>query len=648
MTTPAPPASPWRLAILIASLVMTIAAVYGGVLRCGFVYDDEIYVSREPHVAAGLTADTIAWAFETIDGGIWDPLVRLSHLADVTLFGLDAGAHHRTNLLIHAANAALLLLVLFRMTRRLWPSAMAAALFALHPLHVEDVAWISARKDLLSTLFWLLAIQAWVRYTERPGVRRYLVVAACFALGLMSKPMLVTFPFTLLLLDVWPLGRLGSGEGGGGGIGEKPGSTPWRLVVEKAPFFLMSAASMAIAFVGQKKGGALELTETLPAASRISNALVSYVSYLGQTLWPSRLAVFYPHPGLSLPLSKGVAAGLLLATITALTLLWPPLRRMKYPAVGLLWFLGTLVPVIGFVQFGGHARADRFTYVPLIGIFVAAVWGAADLASRRAIPRSALAALSAAILIPLAITSHAQVRHWESNATLFSHALEVTRDNHVAHQYVAVAFAREGRYDDAIAHFREAVRIRPGFSTIWMNLAGALLSAGRTGEAIEAYRQSISLRPENADSHFHLAMVYEQQGDHDQAISLLRETARLDPKFAMARYSIGVIFAGQGKTGEAIEEFAAAVRIDPDSIEAQNNLGALLADRGRFAEAVPHYREALRISPTEPLTHRNLGRALESLGKNDEAIAEYQAALRLRPDYADAQTDLRRIMSSAR
>jgi protein O-mannosyl-transferase len=541
----------------------TFAAFYP-VLSAGFViYDDETYVLRNPHVQGGFGGDALWWAFTAGYASNWHPLTWLSHMLDWSLYGASPAGHHLTSLLLHAANAVALFLLLDRMTQAPWRAAFAAALFALHPLHVESVAWVAERKDVLSTLLWLLATWSYVAWTRRRGAARYLLVAALLALGLASKPMLVTLPLTLLVLDFWPLGRW-----------EAETARTLRLVAEKLPLLALSLASAAVTWAVQAASPALGSLEEFSLGTRISNALVASASYLGKAVWPAGLAVFYPHPGTSLPPWKPVGAALLLAAITAAAVALR--RRRPYVLAGWLWYLVTLLPVIGLVQAGEQAMADRYTYVPLIGPFVAAAWGFPDAArallaaSRRArgesaagdrVLRWALPLGAGAVLLVLSVLTRAQVATWKDSVTLFERALAVTDRNYLAHLDLGAALAREGRADDALAHYREAVRIKPDHAMAQYDLGSALAARDRDGEAMEHYLRALALNPGYAAAHNNLGILLAKQGKIDEAARHYADAARLRPDFAEAHFNLAVALHALGRDAEARTELKAATRL---------------------------------------------------------------------------------------
>ena len=599
------PSAAARAAISAALVAVTLAA-FEGVLSSGFInYDDNLYVTDNVHVREGLDGRSVAWALTATDCANWHPLTWLSHLLDVRLFGLDAGKHHRTSLLLHAANAALLFLLLSRMTGALWRPAFAACLFAIHPLHVESVAWIAERKDVLSTLFWLLTLAAWLSYLESRTVVRQVLVLGLYAFALMAKPMPVTLPFTLLLLDVWPLCRMT--------LPVRWSSGPLAgLLREKAPLFALSAASCVVTFVAQRGGGAVKTLLDFTFVERLANGVVAYASYLGKAVWPATLAILYPYRHLGLLTWEVAGSALLLAGVTAMALRLA--SRAPYLAVGWLWYLGTLVPVIGLVQVGGQAMADRYTYVPFVGLFVAIAWGLGELARGSRLSRGAAACAALAAVLPLGLVTRTQVGYWADAVALYEHALAVTSDNWLVHNNLGLVLFKRGRTMEAIAHYEEALRIWPDYAEAHFNLGIALGKEGRRLEAIEEYEQALRKRPDLADAH----------------------------------YNLGNELLDAGRPAEAIRHYGDALRLKPDDGEARNNLGNALARLGRLEEAVEQYREALRLSPGLAKAHVNLGLAFLRLGRIPEAIGRFQEALRIQPDFEEARADLRLAQERAR
>lgn len=561
----------WVLTALVATA--TIVA-YSGTLGNDFVnYDDNLYVTGNRQVRQGLTLEGVAWAFSTTDTGNWHPLTWLSHMTDVQLFGLDPRGHHAVSLLLHLTNSLILFLVLQAMTGASWRSLAVAVFFSVHPLHVESVAWVAERKDVLGAFFWMVCMGLYARYARRPSRGRYAMLAAAFAVGLMTKPMLVTLPFALLLLDFWPLQRTGTGQAG---AGESPfaRASYLRLLGEKTPLLFLSAASSVVTFLAQQQEGAITRFGQLGAADRFANALVSYVAYILKMVVPADLAFFYPYPASGHPPWKPIVAAVLLAAVSAMVLLAG--RRRGYLVTGWLWYLGTLLPVIGIVQVGAQSMADRYTYLPSIGVFLAVTWGISDLAGERRVPRSVLAASSVAVICLLAAVTRTQVGYWKNSVTLFRHAVDVTDDNYVAHDALGIALAGEGDLAGAIAQFTEAVKSRPNDPESLTDLGLALAGTGRTGEAKRAYERAIASRP----------------------------------GFSRAHYNLAVLLQKGGKLQAAAEEYATVLSTEPDHADAHNNLGVALQQLGRREEALLHFRRAIEIDPRHEGAARNLRAAL--------------------------------------
>lgn len=588
------------------ALVALTLAVFAPVRHYGFIaLDDPLYVSENPHVSGGLTWEGVTSALTSTRGGFRIPLVWLSYMAEVECFGPGAGPHHVTNVLLHIANTLLLFGLLRRMTGAAGRSAVVAALFAVHPLHVESVAWVTERKDVLSALFLMLAIRAYVEYVRRPGPVRYLVVAGAFALGLMAKPMVVTLPFLLLLLDVWPLGRVPPGAEAGRADAVRPGGSWPRLLFEKLPLLAMAVVTGVITFLAQRATGAMSGLEAVPIGLRIENALVSYVAYIGQTIWPSGLSGFYALPA-AVSAWKAAAAALALALATAAAV--RAVRRRPYLVVGWLWYLIALLPVIGILQAGLQARADRFTYVPLIGLFIIVAWGVPDmmrrLPVRRALNRFVLPAAALAILA-CAVSARAQVRYWSDSVAFWTRALEVTLsvDSYRAHMALGAILQQQNRLDEAVGHFSEAARFKP----------------------------------DSAEAQHDLGRSLGMQGKLPEAIAALREAVRLKPAFAEAHSDLGFGLSQQGRTADAAAHYKEALRLKPDLADVHNNLGVLLGEQGRVAEALPHFAEASRLKPDFEQARLNLAIALAQTGRPDEALAEFREVLRINPDNATAR-----------
>jgi tetratricopeptide (TPR) repeat protein len=656
----------------VLSLLLAVATfvLYAPVGRHGFVdYDDGQYVFENAQVQAGLTLAGVRWALVTGHASNWHPLTWLSHMLDAEWFGERAGGHHLTSVVLHCLDAVLLLLLFERMTGALWRSAFVAAAFAWHPLHVESVAWVSERKDVLSTFFGLASLLAYVAYARgapaggKPrAARSYWLGLGLFALGLMSKPMLVTWPFLMLLLDGWPLRRFPPGDARAG-LG--------RLVREKLPFFALSLASCAVTFVCQAKGGAVSPLAGYPLPERLANAVISYARYVGKALWPADLSVLYPNPG-HWPSWQVILAGLFLTAVSLAA--FRARRSSPHFAVGWFWFAGTLVPVIGLVQVGIQAMADRYAYVPLIGLTVAVAWGAGAVAERRPAARGPIAVAGIAVLAAwIPVTRH-QIGFWKDSETLFRRAVAVTANNHLAFNNLGFTLSEQGRkgeatemyraalaikpdyadalnnlghalagdrkYGEAIEHYRRALRVDPGLVEAHNNLGNALSETGKLDEAIEHYRFVLEREPDHAEAHNNLGIALAKKGRIDEAVAQFRESIRFRPGYAGAHSNLGNAYATLRRFDEAIAEYRRALEIEPADPQAHNNLGNALVEKGRLEEAVPQYREALRLRGDNPEAHFNLSHVLELLGRREEAIAHLEQTLQLQPDHAAARSRL--------
>jgi Flp pilus assembly protein TadD len=546
-------------ALLLAALVVLIYAQAGG--HDFLVCDDDRYVYDNARVRGGLTADGVAWAFSSTETYNWHPLTWISHMADVSLFGLAPGPHHLVNVFLHAANAILLFLLLARLTGASWRSFFAAALFAVHPLHVEPVAWIAERKELLCACFFLLSLLAYERYARHGGTARYLAVVILFVLSLLSKPMSVTLPFVLLLLDHWPLGRLA--------LPETDRLPVRRLLVEKIPFFLLSAAACLVTLLAQREGGSVVPLETIPFPWRVANALVSCATYLSQTLWPASLGVYYPHPGRNLPAWQVVASILLLASVS-----WAVFRercRRPWLSTGWLWYLVMLLPVVGLIQVGGQARADRYTYLPLVGIFIAVSWLAADLSSGRSYKRM-LPWAGGLMVAALAATSWRQAGYWKDSVTLFSRAVEVAGENRFASFNLGFAYEKRGRLAEAMAQYREVLRLAPDDEETLYKMGVLHGRTGRLGEAVAFFRDAARVRPSDARAWRGLALALSETGRPEEAVAAYREAARLEPGNAATWNNLGAALEKLGRRQDAADAWRQALRIDPAYAKARDNL----------------------------------------------------------------------------
>jgi len=633
--TQKPPAltvSPLDLFIYLALFFATFA-VYARVRHFAFVnYDDPDYTTANIHVRQGLSADGLKWAFTSRDAANWFPVTWVSHMLDAQFFGLASGWHHLHNVLLHALAAILLCIFLERATASRWRSAVVAFLFTLHPLHVESVAWVAERKDVLSACFWFLTLCAYLWYSQRPSWRRYLAVAVSLCLGLMAKPMVVTLPVVLLLVDYWPLARL-------------PHALR-KAIWEKLPLFALSAAAAAITLLVQQHAGAVK---ALPLTTRLANATLSCAIYILKTFWPSQLAVFYPYPQ-HFPIVPLLAAGLFLAAITVAAIL--PRRRVPWLLMGWGWFIVTLLPVIGLVQVGGQARADRYMYIPMVGLLIITVWGASAILERLharalAIPLAASACLACAVL------TFVQVGYWRNSETLFRRALAVTENNSVANHNLGNYLMAEGRLSEAIPYLQTAVRIDPDSPPAHTDLGSALAQSGQLPDAIAQFEQAVELAPNAPIPHNNLGSALTQAGRFPEATNEFQAALRLDPNYDEARRNLaaaesqaqsagpaeshmvrGVALLKAGDLSGAVTELETAVRLDPNDPDAQNNLGVALSRfPARQRESIAHFEAAVRIKPDFADAQLNLGVALSGIpGRLADAIHHLEEADRIKPD----------------
>jgi tetratricopeptide (TPR) repeat protein len=594
--------SPFRMQPVWISIALVAISVivYQSVRGFEFVnWDDPSYITENKNVLGGLSWPSVKWALFTATTPYWHPVTWLSHLLDMSLFGLDAGAHHVINVLIHVANTLVLFALLRRMTAADGKSAFVAALFAVHPLHVESVAWMAERKDVLSTFFLLLTVWSYVSYIRRPQWNRYLAMLGAYILALMSKPMVVTLPFVLVLLDIWPLGRL------------QPSSdraAVWkRIVVEKLPLLALAIATGIATLLVQKRVGAVAGLDVLPLPLRISNALVAYVVYVGKTIWPANLVPFYPYH----VFSHWIVIAASLALVAVSTVVFVYRTRYPYLLVGWLWYLITVAPVIGLMQAGEQAWADRFMYVPMIGLLIMLAWGIPQLVGRS---RYLTAAAVFVVVLSTAV-ARAQVAHWSDSVTLWRHAVRATPDSYIAYENLGQALRERGQLEEAQASYLKALAFTPAGSP--------------------AYAAVI---------HNSLGLVLTRQGKPEEALVHFAEAVRLNPDFAEARSNLGNAFAAQRRFTDAIEHYQAAIRVKPDFTEALVGLGGALVSADRAGDAIGYYEDALRIDPALAEAHNGLGAALAKSGQDDRAADQYARALRLKPDLATAHFNLALLM----
>ena len=621
---------PYSWAIALALALVTFA-VYWPVRQFEYTnFDDQDYVYENPHVMKGLTQETVRWAFTTGFAANWHPLTWLSLMLDCEFFGVNPGAHHLMNVVYHVGATVLLFAALAAMTGGVRRSGMVAALFALHPLHVESVAWVAERKDVLSGFFWMLTMVAYAWYARRPGIIRYLGVVSAFALGLMAKPMLVTLPCVLLLLDYWPLNRLQS-------LG--------KAVLEKLPLFALTIVSCVITFLAQQKGGAVESFEKYPFLVRVCNALVAYATYLVKTFLPEDLAVLYPHPG-TWRFATVAGAGMLLviASVAALVF-W---HSKRYSVVGWLWYLGTLVPVIGIIQVGQQYMADRYSYIPLIGIFIILVWGACDLAQGLIRPKLALGTAAAIVLAVCVVATSRQLQHWRNSITLFAHTVSVTRSNATAHYNLGQALSVRGFTKEALPHYERAIALRTNYTDAHNNLGLTLAMMGKLQDATNHYTSALHSNPSNAAAHVNFGFALLRLGQPTDAASHFERALALESPYPLTHDGLGQAYLDSGKVNEAIVEFHKALALDSTFSEARFHLSKALTQSGKLREAEAQLREAAKISPQVPDIQAQLGLVLNAQGRPKEAIEAYRHALRLNPQHIEGLNNLAWLLATHR
>jgi Flp pilus assembly protein TadD len=621
-------------------LALVVIALYWPATRCGFIsFDDPDYVTLNVHVQSGLSLENLKWAFLNPVSSNWHPVTVLSHMLDCQLFGLKPWGHHLTSLLLHALNTILVFLLLRCLTGALWRSALVAALFGVHPLHVESVAWVAERKDVLSTFFGLLALWAYACHVQKSAAsgqqsginlptsssffraRFYWLSLFCFALGLMSKPMVVTLPCVMLLLDYWPLKRISDFRFPISGLN--------RLLLEKIPFFVLAAAACVVTFAVQQQAGSVMTVEDLPLGARVGNALISYCCYLGKMFWPTDLAVFYPYPGYWPPVEV-LLAGAFLGGITVLLFV----KRERHPCllVGWLWFVGTLVPVIGLVQVGGQSMADRYMYIPSLGVLILTIWGAHELTGGRRWQKILFSVAGAAAIVLGCALTRQQLGYWKDSETLFRHTLDVTKDNYMAHNMFGSFLGMRGETDKAIRQFQEAVRLKPAFTDAHYNLGVALFKKGQTDEAISQYQEAIRLKPDYAGFHYNLGVAFFKNGLTDEAMRQYQEAVRLNPDYGPAYNNLANAIAINNQAWDlatssdaTIRDGARAVQLAESACEQTHfrmtamvgTLAAAYAEAGRFDEAVATGQKACALA--SELGETNL------LKRNQELVILYQA-----------------------
>ena len=591
-------------------------------------WDDPDYVFENPHVRSGLTADSAAWAFRSIEYANWHPITWLSHLLDVEMFGLDAGKHHRTSLIFHVVNVLLLFFLVLRITESLRSGTLVAALFALHPLHVESVAWISERKDLLCAMFWFLAIIAWLRFADSRKPLWYLLTLGAFSAGLMSKPMIVTFPFTLMLLDIWPLGRFPMKMGRFAG-------RLFPLVLEKTPFFLLSAVSGIVAFVAQKSTGAVQSMEIISLSNRLANAIWAYCAYMVKMIFPSGLAAFYPYAPRPLVSVAVIGSFLVLAGITMFVLL--NREKKPYIAFGWLWFLGTLVPVIGIVQIGGQSMADRYTYVPLTGLFVIAAVALDEII--RTFPRIRVSVTigSLLLILPLFAATRVQLGYWEGDKEIWERAAAVTRNNFVSENNLGCYYLERGETEEALTRFNAASEYNPGYADAWTNKGKALMKLGEKEKALDSFKTAVQLAPQNADALLNYGDALDEEGRVEEALHQYERSLTINPGSSEVLDRIGIALGKLNRLPESVEWLKRAAGADPTSSKIENDLAVALDHSGRTDEAIEHFRRSLEIDPGYSRGWYNMALTLARAGRLSDAEEAFREALKIEPDMAEAR-----------
>jgi tetratricopeptide (TPR) repeat protein len=593
---------PPRTPLVRASIVVVLAtlAIYGQLAGHEFIaYDTASYLTHNPEVLRGLTWEGVRWAFTTFYAANWHPLTWLSHMLDVELFGLRPGPHHLVNAAFHCANACLVVLVLARLTGDVVRSAAVALLFALHPLHVESVAWIVERKDVLSGFFGLLCLWFWIDFARTARAPAYAAALLCFAAGLMSKPMLVTWPFVLLLLDVWPLERTSLGAR--------------RLAVEKLPFLVLAASSSVVTFVAQHSGGAVQSLASYPLSVRVANAIDAYGGYLAKTFWPAGLTFYYPHTGAELGAPRTIACAVGIAAITWIAI--ARVQRAPWLLVGWLFFLGTLVPVIGIVQVGEQAMADRYTYLPLLGVFVALVWTAGEWARAHERFRRAVVGAAAIACAALGWLAWRQAGRWRDTETLCAHALAVDPQNHIAHDLLGLVLVERGELDAALVELREAIRIEPKDVGALVNLAAVYTRQGRLADAEDAYRGAIALSPTLTEVRFSLAAMLREEHRPAEALEQIDAILSLRPEAADMLYTRGVLLLELGRDRDARAAFERSLAIRPGDVAPRIGLARLAERAGDLDAAERELRRAVSDAPADPAPRRELDRLLEARSK---------------------------------
>jgi protein O-mannosyl-transferase len=633
-------------ALALGAVLITITlAAFWGVGSNSFVnMDDDVYVFKNARIQAGPTWDNVKWAFSNESLGFYFPLTLISHMIDCRLYGSWAGGHHITSLILHILSALMLFAALSRASGAAWKSFAVAALFAVHPLHVESVAWAAERKDVLCAFFWFACLLAYVTYANKPSAASYFFVVMAFLCGLLSKPMVITLPFVLLLLDYWPLERWSPFNGGQGGKGTWDLKAFKRLLLEKLPLFVLVPVFALISFSAQKQAKAIASIHSLQFDQRVINALVSCAAYLKEMFIPLDLAAYYPLPRDGVSFRLGAACGILLVALTV-AFMWFG-RRKKYLAAGWLWYVGALLPVIGIVQIGAQSMADRYTYIPLVGLFIIIVWGASWIVETKPMFREASVAASAIVLLILVILTRIQAGYWANSEKLFGHTLEITSDNYFIHNNLGVVLYENGRHDEATVHYNEALRVNPEWPEANYNLATALLDSGDYAEAAAHYETALKQKrdPEGLSN---LGFALTKIKRLPEAVERLNEAIRLNPDLYYARVNLAAALSEMGQAGKAFEQYKEALRIDPGSAEALDGMGQSLMLLGRKSEALERFREAVIAQPDSLSALVILGNAFGEAGRTDDAMEQYAKALKISPSSAHVLNNCGLVLARA-
>ena len=634
MMAPMKPSRLLPLIICLFLILMTLAA-YWNVQHNDFInLDDNLYITDNPYIKKGWTTDNFLWAFTKVHAGHWHPMTWLSHMLDVELFGLHPGRHHFVSLIFHIINSLLLFILFQKMTGEVWKSALIAGLFALHPLRVESIAWAAERKDVLSAFFFFLTIYTYLHYFEKIQFRRYLLTLLSFAMALMSKPMAVTLPFVLLLLDYWPLGRFQSGD-------QERRHPMIQLTLEKIPLFLFTFVMSIFTFMSHLQSGAVTPFDKLPLSIRIGNALIYYLRYIWKMLCPNALAVFYPHP-IHLPLWEVIGAILLIIIITIVVI--AVRREHPYLAVGWFWYLGTLIPVIGLTQAGTQAMADRFTYIPMVGLSLMISFGIPNIFMRWRFTRIILIPSGIFIFLILAILSSIQVGRWQNSVTLFTHTLNVTSNNYLIHNNLGVTLMRQGKYPEALFHLKKAIEIKPKYADAYHNLGTLLFLQGNGKEALNHFALALEYNPEKAETHSSIGGILAKQEKFKEALFHFSEAVRINKADGEAHYNLGTILLQQGKTQEGVYSLNQSLETLPENPKTHHNLGLAFESMGELEKAVEHYRKSLRIDSKNADTHFCLASLFSKQGRGEEAIFHLNETIKLNPGDSEAHYLLGNIL----